>query len=330
MKIANIMHSCFREWWRDAVNNTLWLHWIVPAYFGILSFLGDGSLVRAVLAKIIGGVSSGRIMTISPREAFNAMRPRSIGWDLYWFLGGVFLAILYAVLSIKNRSKRKALFESLEKEKQHQIDEKKELSLKLEQVELDRQRLNDIVARYDFFKVNLGLLLRWYMTYIWKDLGLGQGERMTLYRFDAESQCLASVDRHSDNLGYRQIGRDIPIGEDCVLTRAWRNGVVYCGDLPNPETATKRYKKKQKDLGCKLGILDAFKMYPRTYFAWRIADQQNRNPMAVVLVESISENYSDQNALVSGFEKHREFIYMFVHNFGKEIPCLPIAEKAGF
>lgn len=325
-----VMFAEIDRLWRKGVRHSFGLAWALPAYFCLLSFLGDGKFVRETIARLWGKGTVDKLMSTGARDIWAVLRPNAVGWDLYWLVGGVFLAIIYCVLEVVNYRAKRREDEKNEREKCDLIKRNEELQNQLNQERDAGKRLTAIVSRYDFFKVNLGLLLRWYMTYIWRDLKFGTEERMTLYRYDSEAKCLTCVDRHSDNLSYRQIGRDIPLLEDCILTRAFRIGVEYHGDMPNPLTACRRYKKRQKDLGCGSGWLQSFKMQPRTYFAWRITKDGNRDPVAVIMVESVREKFRDQNALLNAFEKHRDFIYMFINNFGAEMPSLPIAEKAGF
>jgi hypothetical protein len=110
--------------------------------------------------------------------------------------------------------------------------------------------------------------------------------RISLYVHDKDHFMLLS--RYSDNPEFSKVGRSIYPDSQGILGLAWQKG-EYCADsFPDPSVEENLWIEMQKKRG---GIKDEnipkhFKMKSREYFACALREPQEKNKIAVLVLES--------------------------------------------
>ena len=198
-------------------------------------------------------------------------------FDLYsnWKIGiyciGAFLTILFVICSIaieRNRPRIKQLVES--------NDEKQEL--------IDRFADN-IFIFFDGLSLNLA-----------KRVGIENNSncRISIYLHFKAQNCFIRCGRYADNPKLARGGRpEYPEDEGCI-SKGWRLGWYYVGNLP--ARRDRHQRKCEKDYNIPKATHDDFVMLSRCIAAKRLSLTSNR-PLAVIVVESLDKDAFSETAL---------------------------------
>lgn len=277
---------------------------LAGAYYAVMTFFVERGCILTALKKV---------------WCRHLWRPEDIGWSIYFYAIGILLGLAAGVfLFLEWRSCKKF---------------KQEISCRDERIESLEQKLKDlnqIVAKTNLLKSYLKTIVTQCMNSIAERLDLSFSERVTLYKFDIKNNGFAIIDRKSKNTSYLIPGRDLYHCSEGIISKAWKIGQFYAGDLPDPEKQYASYQRAQERLGYTKDMLDKLTMKPRTYFAYRISSLDCRRSVALLMIESDKENFSDERTLRGTVEDFRDILFELLENFGDDIPRLTIAAEAGF
>lgn len=164
-------------------------------------------------------------------------------------------------------------------------------------------------------------------------LGFGDdeycSERISLYSYDEEGGQFVLVGRFSFSPVYQAKQRaTYPADQGCIAV-AWKNGVVFNNDFPDPYTNPEGYSKHHAGFDVPSDVVDHFTMKSRLYYGYRISDTKHRG-LAVVIIEALCPTRFTQDKLDKFFARdERQFISELVSNLQPHFTVPSSATKLG-
>jgi hypothetical protein len=164
-------------------------------------------------------------------------------------------------------------------------------------------------------------------------LGFGEdeycSERISLYSFDAEGGQFVLVGRFSFSPVYQAKQRaTYPSDQGCIEV-AWKNGVVFSNDFPDPYADPEGYSKHHLGFNVPADVSDRFTMKSRLYYGYRISDAKHRG-LAVVIIEALCPTRFTQEKLDKFFARdERQYISELVSILQPHFTVPSAATKLG-
>ncbi len=164
-------------------------------------------------------------------------------------------------------------------------------------------------------------------------LGFGEdeycSERISLYSFDLEGGQFVLVGRFSFSPVYQAKQRaTYPADQGCIAV-AWKNGVVFSNDFPDPYDDPEGYSKHHSGFNVPVEVADRFTMKSRLYYGYRISDAKHRG-LAVVIIEALCPTRFTQEKLDKFFARdERQYISELVSNLQPHFTVPSAATKLG-
>lgn len=184
------------------------------------------------------------------------------------------------------------------------------------------QRVHTARDQLDGFLMNLAQ----------QKLGFGtlsnNGERISLYiKYDAGTFLLAA--RFSQNPIYRDSRRKDfrPLG---VVGRAWQDGSFFASDCPDRQRARRGYEQWHENLGLSTEEARSLRMPSRLYYARRIDNSADSNPVAVLVVEAIDPARFQEIHLSNVVGNEYRFLAQMIRDLRSYLPDLEGAAERGF
>jgi hypothetical protein len=152
-------------------------------------------------------------------------------------------------------------------------------------------------------------------------------ERISLYIHDAGCQKFIQLGRVSYNPEFGKLGKRLYSDNEGCLGLTWNNGEGFSDHYSNPETDLDTYLERMKRENINKTIVRAFNMKSRLYYGYRVMDVIDRNPLAVIIVESTDPSRYSKDELHKVFTLSNRAL--FISRFIEKIyPCLPKLQNA--
>jgi len=152
-------------------------------------------------------------------------------------------------------------------------------------------------------------------------------ERISLYIHDDGVKKFIQLGRVSYNPEFGKLGKRVYTENEGCLGNTWNNGEGFSNHFTDPETDLDAYLEQMKRENINKNVVRAFNMKSRLYYGYRIMDVINRNPLAVIIVEStdLSRYSKDELHKVFTLSNRALFISRLIE---KIYPCLPKLQNA--
>lgn len=283
------------------------LSWFVPVYFSAIFSLTTVGGLRIILSH----VSTFGELTVDEQLAVLNSVQRTWGGGAF-IAGGVMLLILFvAQFKVKSTIER--------------------LRVAVGQLKTSNQNLasrNDILNdQVGLIRDNIDSLVENYLVGMSKILSFSDNERISLYLVQPSNTEVVIVKRCSSNPTYKSWRHDIYDMRKGILRDAWNNGSAYIDRLPDAEKCGKKYMRKLGKLGYSEEDVDALTMKARTLYAYRYSSFDKQTHKAIVVVESLNDQFLSKDKLDCEFTRCNDFIFRMVSVFNESIPRGPIAKE---
>jgi len=128
---------------------------------------------------------------------------------------------------------------------------------------------------------------------IFQDLNLDHNFRISLYRYNSESQTFKMLGRYASIDKFEKVGRGIYPADVGCIGEAWESSELeaYADDLPNNEedyirVSCERWKFDEE-------TVRGLNMKSRSVYAFVLMDAHQRDRTALVVFESVDQNAAD-------------------------------------
>ncbi|MFP4106711.1 MAG: hypothetical protein ACLFVU_11550 [Phycisphaerae bacterium] len=156
-----------------------------------------------------------------------------------------------------------------------------------------------------------------------------KGERVTLYVHDPKGM-FVPVGRFSFDPRYREINRPTYPDDRGCIAEAWTKGRFFDNEFPDPDEDIDAYLEYHRNYGIGREEAEALVMRSRTFFGYRVLDTRNRDPLAVVIVESTSTDRLKKSTLERVFgDRERGFLSEMIETLRPHLSVPSVAEEAG-
>ena len=151
-------------------------------------------------------------------------------------------------------------------------------------------------------------LWRTQLHLIFEEAELGTSERISLYSYHSSGP--GSVEefqlfsRYAPDPNHEGMGRIAYPPDQGCLGETWK-GEPFFVQLPDPNDDLDKYLEEQKALGLAKTVARKIKMKSREYFGFRIDQDDQNTPLAVVIFESLHADRLDHDHLTSLMNKQR-------------------------
>lgn len=162
------------------------------------------------------------------------------------------------------------------------------------------------------------------------DSGAEGCDRITLYAHDPTG-CFIPIGRFSYNPAYDRTHRKTYPDDEGCIAQAWQNGWCFIDSFPDPKTESAAYLAKHKECNCSEATATALTMKSVVYCGYRVMDAQDREPLAVLVVESTRAGRFKEAALRKiFFDDERQFLCDLIAVLQPHFSVPSDAAKAGF
>lgn len=180
---------------------------------------------------------------------------------------------------------------------------------------LEKIRIKDLEEKLNGFnaiKKAIPEIINNSVIAIYENISLSIDDRITLYLLceDAFLPCA----RYSGNPSILPIKRTKYNKNKGVIQKVWETGWHFDGKFPNP-TNVKEYQKHHiKKYGLNRAEVKALSMRPTLYCGIRISDTTGREPIAVLIIESMKKNNIEEQIIREKLEKEIDKLVPLLEN----------------
>ncbi|RMZ58000.1 hypothetical protein D1632_17005 [Chryseobacterium nematophagum] len=145
----------------------------------------------------------------------------------------------------------------------------------------------------------------------------GQG-RISIYKFDDNQFKL--LGRYSNNPEFNKAGRENYSSNEGFIALGWQNGKFSIDSIPKWTGKGKDYKDFMKN-SCNISenILKKIKMKSRSFYIYRIKNEDSRPPLGIIVFEQIKPEVINQvliENIISGHEAQLQFLIKSMKTIG--------------
>ena len=115
---------------------------------------------------------------------------------------------------------------------------------------------------------------------------MGHSDRVNVFQKIGNGFVLLA--RYSENPEYNNSGKVIYPIEQGHIGQAWQRGRSFASRLPNPHDDWGNYLEEMEKVNLDEETVRDLNMKSRTYYALRLRDKANENPIGVLCFESLS------------------------------------------
>lgn len=187
---------------------------------------------------------------------------------------------------------------------------------------------NVLKGNFESNRIDCYELFSKYLYNIYRQLGLGVTDRVSLYKIDLSKY--SCIGRFSDNQLYQsKPTRLYPAGQGFIET-AWQVGTVEDANSPDPTTNWAGYVQYHAKYGFTEEQLKALRMKSRSFFGLRLRDEQNQT-IGVLMFESTKPNGLPFGKLRRFFNEHEiRNMFSLIKSLESHIPSIESAYSEGF
>lgn len=210
-----------------------------------------------------------------------------LNWkDLNDFLvySGVFLAFLYLYLNYKTKN-----------------NFVNDVTLLAENNEL---RENFINSKREFYKLCSDIIRSTFPDFYSSSNGNG---RISIYKYDNNSFTL--LGRYCPNPLFNLQGRAHYPENEGLIAKGWQEGEIIEFNIPKFSKSGREWKKHMKAI-CNISdsSLEKIKMKSCSYYIQRISNEDSRNPLGIIVLETLSPDIIDDFYIKNQLELNKEII----------------------
>lgn len=171
---------------------------------------------------------------------------------------------------------------------------------------------DDLFALRDGFAYWLGTLLEF-------GTRRENTERITIYSYNGKGLFTPSV-RYSPLPHFTKIRRHGYRDGEGIIAKAWHHGRAFANDYPDPNGDLNAYIARCAEDGIDPAVVRNIRMKSRLYYGWRVVGNTRREPLAVIIVESLDSARYTEEELDTVFERHADFISSVVEVLASRMP----------